>query len=250
MKSEPVFLKTRWNYDSYQDVWELIELSGFKWIYIDEIDWSSDNTYILITLNGECPNPIPEDRKCKVIWTNLERPTEGYKMPRDDFDEVWVCDKKWADESGARFFFMASDKRLGYTGSHSNPPVSLAYVESRRVDRYSAMGLDNTNCFGTEKKELLSNAKALVVLHQDVPVLSPQRFCYSAASHLPVFYEEVPDFYPFVPFEDFIPINYDNCVSVVKDWLNNPKLQDIGENLYYKMCEKTNFRQEVERMFG
>lgn len=254
-----IFVKTRYEYDSYQDFWELVTLSEFPIVHPDEIDWQSDNTYILTPHNGEIPNPLPE-RKCKMIWLNIERPTSDYdKSLWRQFDEVWLCDRNWSVETGQRFFFMASDSRLGYSGVHSLPPVSLAYMAGRRIEPYEAMNLNNVNCFGQAKKLLLANAKALVVLHQDVPVLSPQRFCYAAAAHLPVFYEEVPDFYPFIPYVDFIPITYHNCVGVVKDFMNNPNLvidkdglrslQDVGENLHKKMCVDTNFRAEVLKMF-
>ena len=242
-----IFCKTRYDYQSYDDFWELVELSGFPIIYVDEIDWQSDNTYIFTPLNGEMPRPLP-DHKCKVIWLNIERPTgeHDHKLWKM-FDEVWVCDKTWAKKTGAKFFFMASDKRLGYSGKHDQPPISLAYINPRREEKYNQLGLNNTNCFGQEKKKLLAEAKALVVLHQDVPVLSPQRFCVAAASHLPVFYEQVGDFYPLVEGKDFIPISYENCVDVFNAWIGSDKLQQIGENLYKIMCEYTNFRKEVEK---
>lgn len=244
-----IFVKTRYEYDSYQDFWELVTLSEFPICHPDEIDWDSDNIYIVTPHNGEMPNPLPE-RCCEMIWLNIERPTSNYdKDLWKQFDEVWVCDRHWANETGARYFFMASDSRLGYSGSHNLAPVSLGYVTGRRVQPYSEMGLDNTNCFGEEKKKLLAEAKALVVLHQDVAVLSPQRFCYAAASHLPVFYEEVPDFYPFEPLVDFVPITAANCKDVLKFWLDTDGLKIMAENLYKKMCVYTSFKYEVERMF-
>lgn len=241
---EPIFVRTRWVYDSYCDYLELIQLSEFKLIYVDEIDWTSDNTYVLMVHNGEVPNPLPTGRKCKIIWNNIERPGNYDEQLWKQFDEVWLCDRAWAIKTHSRFFFMASDSHLGYSGEHNLPPVSLAYVAGRRCEPYQRMNLNNVNCFGQAKKLLLANAKALVVLHQDVPVMSPQRFCYAAAAHLPVFYEEVPDFYPYVPYQDFIPITYTNCEQVVKD----TDTTNIGENLYIKCCLNTNFRLEVLKM--
>lgn len=240
-----IFVKTRHEYDSYQDFWELVTLSEFPICHPDEIDWTSDNIYVITPHNGEFPNPLPS-RKCKVIWLNIERPGNYDEKLWKQFDEVWLCDRAWAVKTHSRFFFMASDSRLGYSGEHNLPPVSLAYVCGRRCEPYAKMKLNNVNCFGAEKKELLANAKALVVLHQDVPVMSPQRFCYAAAAHLPVFYETMPDFFPFVPGYDVIPITYDNCVDEV---INAGLIKIVGENLYQKMCVKTNFKKEVEGMF-
>jgi hypothetical protein len=237
-----IFVQTRYYYQSYDDFWELVKLSEFPTCHPDEIDWQSNNIYIVTPLNGEIPRPFPE-RKCKMIWLNIERFTDGYEIPEFGFDEVWLCDKNWADKTGKRFFFMASDERLGYNGPHNKKPVTLAYVVGRRIEPYQ--NFDNTQAFCKEKKELLANAKALVVLHQDVPVLSPQRFCYAAAAHLPVFYEEVPDFHPFVPYEDFIPVTYENVEQVVRE----TDTKNYGDNLFKKCCLDTNFRLEVEKMF-
>ena len=238
-----IFAKTRFVYLSYEDFWELVKISEFETCYIDEIDYNSDNVYILTPLNGELAFPLPE-RKAKIIWLNIERPGENEIGELKYFDEVWMCDINWANKTNSKFFFMASDKRLGYTGNHDKRPISLCYENGRRQPKLLEYDINNVQCFGEQKRKLLSEAKAMVVYHQDVPVLSPQRFCACASAHLPILYEKVPDFYPFINRKDFLSFEYDDDLKPI---LEND-LQFLGENLFDKMCKKTTFRKEVERL--
>jgi len=256
MASKIIFVKTRTPYASYKDLWKLVELAEFPICYPDEIDWQSDNFYILTPINGEVGpgitprQPFPK-RKCKIIWLNIEAPGEIEKDLIKMFDEVWMCDRDWAKKANTRFFFMASDERLNPSGTHDQPALSLAYLTNRRIPKYEEMGLDNDQCLDSTVRETkMANTKAMVVLHQgEVPIMSPQRFCLTAAAGAAMFYERVPDFYPFEEYKDFIPITYENCVEVFREWINKPELKQIAKNLHQKMCLNTNFKKEVGRMF-
>ena len=100
--SDPIFVKTRYHYDSYSDFWKLVELSGFKTVYIDEIDFSEECLYILSPMNGEY-RPFVDSklgdnsrcrssRKCVIYLWNLERPgssggVSNYRVSGDELVE-------------------------------------------------------------------------------------------------------------------------------------------------------------------
>jgi hypothetical protein len=73
-----IFARTRWNYESYVDYWDLVELSNFPIVWLDEMDLSKiGTTYIVSPMNGEFL-PYMEQNKGRVsevmLW-NLERPS-------------------------------------------------------------------------------------------------------------------------------------------------------------------------------
>ena len=63
-----VFARPRTWYDSYSDLYTLIELSGYPLIYFDEIDPESDNKYILTLVNGENQDGWQSPRAEIVLW--------------------------------------------------------------------------------------------------------------------------------------------------------------------------------------
>lgn len=83
------FARTRHEYDSYRDYWELVRLAGFETCYVDEIRLDEPLVYIVCPINGEFrPHIENERRRCglvpgvytshaRVVWWNLERPDSG-----------------------------------------------------------------------------------------------------------------------------------------------------------------------------
>jgi len=79
MADSIVFIRTRHVYDSYQDLFRLVELSGFPIIYADEFDYSEYGVFITAPWNGDweqhLANHIHKERKSHLILWNLERPS-------------------------------------------------------------------------------------------------------------------------------------------------------------------------------
>jgi hypothetical protein len=203
----------------------------------------SNELYIFTPLNGNVIDTF-RDHKCKAIWLNIERPGNYDEELWKQWDEIWLCDKEWSEATGSRFFLMGSDTRLANPSTRDQKAISLAYINGRRY-KYNECDVD-TRQHIEDRSEAVSRAKAMVVFHHDVPVISPQRFALCAAAKLPLIYERVADFYPFVDGEDFIAIDYDSNVNEIL----NRDLSAIGENLYNKLCIETNFRIEVEKMLN
>lgn len=269
---EPIFVKTRTHYylcgDSecekthpagYTDLWNLVDVSGFKTVYPEEIEWDSDNTYILSPLNGEFPNPLPE-RKCKVIWLNIERPSwhNTHKFDRPDFNEIWVCDRRWAEETGVRYFLMGSDARLGYQLSEEYNYITNTYDVPRRTAIWSQLEEFTRAPSGwKDRDDNLAKSSVIIVPQQDDPphCIIPLRFTVAAAFMLPMIFEGETDMYPFVDKEHFFHAKYENIVEIAKDVIADTTVTGdsthrdrIARNLHKLLCVDTNFRKSVEAM--
>lgn len=250
-----IFAQPRHKYDSYWDLWELVRLSEFKLIYFDEIDWTSDDTYIISPLNGELPNPLPE-RRCKVIWLNIERPSydgNEWKFGREDFDGIWICDATWARQVGADHFVMGSHKDHGYSDPEKTwQIITNTYDNPRRVAIWDQLRDLNFAPNGWEKRaERLAKSELAVVPQQDGPshAVTPLRFAISAAYKLPMVYECESDTHPFEDGDHYFKAKYDEIPAKVREVLNDKnKLKEVGEALHRKLCIDTNFKKSVERM--
>ena len=71
-----IFARPRHHYDSYTDLYRLIELSGYPLIYFDEIDPVSDNLYVMTIVNGENMHGWHQPRAKIVLW-DLEWRLDG-----------------------------------------------------------------------------------------------------------------------------------------------------------------------------
>lgn len=253
-----VFCRPRYEYQSYWDLYQLITLSGFSLIYFDEIDWESDNVYIASPLNGEFPTLLPT-RKCRVIWLNIERPYVGNpkKFDRPDFDDIWVCDRRWAEQVDAKHFIMGSHEALGLRNQpKSYDWISCTYENPRRTATWSKLkeynrGPNGWPCTPEERATWLAASRLYVVPQQDPPphAVTPLRFAIAAAFQLPMIYEGETDTYPFTSGVNYIHSEYTDIPRQVGIALQDPaKLKAIGNNLHQMLCVDSNFKQSVERM--
>ncbi len=250
-----VFVKTRYNYDSYWDLYQLVQLSGIPICYPDEIIWDSDNVYIVSPINGEFPNPLPP-HTCQIIWLNIERPTrsDGWKFDRPDFDRIWVCDKNWAKKTGSEFFLMGSHSGLGRTAPKRYDWISCTYNTNRRRLIWSlitdlTMAPNGWPISIEERADALASSRLYVVPQQDDPphAVTPLRFAIAAAYKLPMVYEaDKTDIYPFVDGVDVIHTPFGDFPNRIREVLQNPAIVDIGEALHHRLCVDTDFRRSIE----
>lgn len=253
-----IFVRPRYEYQSYWDYFELIRLSGLPLIYFDEIDWGSKETYIACPMNGEFPTQMP-DHTCRVIWLNIERPCptgDPWLFGRPDFDEVWVCDRYWSTIVGARHFIMGSHAGLGFTGTRKLYDwISCTYEVPRRTAiwheiRDLSRAPNGWPCTPQERAADLAASHLYVVPQQDDPphAVTPLRFAIAAAFKLPMVYEGEMDAFPFVPSKHFISSNYHRFADTVRKWLGTEKSVDIGLALHHKLCIETDFKRSIEAM--
>lgn len=272
---EIVFVRTRYEYQSYQDLWRLVDLSGFRTIYVDQFDLETDYVGILPTCNGELRPHIIHRRSilkgpqwATLIHWNLERPDSGdYEVSKvtkegvsnstseilQYVDYQWVSDRYWA----------SLDPRLVYVTMGSHPEFAngrevmkeydacaLSYNTYRRDRIYGPMGqqlrMAPPSAWGDERDRILRSSRSMVYVHQTpMPIGAPLRMALAAAYHLPVVSERMGDAFPHRNGYDIVMAEYDQILPVTMASLAGGQLPEIGENLYRKLCVEHPFKKCV-----
>ena len=286
MDTEIIFVKTRWFYQSYIDFYKLVDLSGFKTIYVDELDTSKDGIYITTPMNGEwrphLENQWDKERNAHLILWNLERPTgsAGYsgeysqKQRRlmygqhDDgspakcrfIDEVWVSDRQMAAESGMRFVVLGSDEGLGEPDDTQKKVYDFCHFSYDEVNRrrniYRRFDKVAPNAWPPERDIILKQSKFALNIHQDNhPFQEPLRFALFAAYGIPIITETIFDSYPWSD-EYMVYSTWDDIVRKVREILSEPydRFKEMGLRSRERMCHEFQFgkmvRQAVEESVG
>lgn len=273
---EIVFVRTRYTYQSYQDLWRLVELSGFRIIYVDQFDLETDYVGILPTCNGELRPHITHRRSilkgpqwATLIHWNLERPDSGdYEVSKvtkegvsnstseilQFVDHQWVSDRWWA----------SFDPRLVYVTMGSHPEFAggreamkeydacaLSYNTHRRDQIYGTLKqrirMAPDSAWGAERDRILRSSSCMVYVHQTpMPIGAPIRMAIAAAYGLPVISERLGDPHPHVPGHDLVMADYDRLVPAAMEALRSPEhLAEVGRNLRRRLCLENPFRQCV-----
>lgn len=214
-----IFARTNHDYHSYWDFWRLVELSGFKTCWVDEMPKHLDDegtTIIFTPWNGEL-QPLADVHKrahrAKVVWWNLERPDGPHASLSDRLDqalafadEAWVSDKWYASlDPRLKFVLMGSHPDLGTV---KDVPIKydychLSYAWGRREAIYKqlrAAGLREAPKAYTkeEKDEVINASRCILSLHQyEGRMVAPLRFAVAAAYKKFVFSETVETAQPY-----------------------------------------------------
>lgn len=232
------FVKTRHTYESYDALFKLVELGGFPTIFVDELDVSKEGVYIVAPMNGEwrphIDNQEGKPRNAHLILWNLERPSGSagsvgnYAQANRDLiykrhcDEVWVSDRRLAEETQLRFVVLGSDEGLGSVGNEKRYDlVHMSYEIPRRTNIYKHFNGDDIgpNCWPPERDEVLRASRFALNIHQDIhPFQEPLRLALFAAYGLPVISETIFDAYPW-DTDIAIFSGYDSIVSRLRQAL-------------------------------
>lgn len=262
------FLLPRYQYDSYRDMISLINLSGFQTLFVDQLDVSEHGVYILIVMNGEfrphMDNHIHKQRNAHIILWNLERPDGSagsvghYGESNRQLiysrycDEIWVSDRRLAEETTLRFVPLGSDERLGQPGDGPKRYhfCHLSYEVPRRQTIYKHFDRPfiGPNCWPPERDQVLQSSKFALNVHQDQhPFQEPLRFALFAAYGLPIISETIYDAYPWSE-EFMIFAGYDHLVRTLRETLGDDyrKYREMGLRAREWMCKEHNFRKCVE----
>ncbi len=271
---EPIFARTDYHYDSYQDFWRLVEASGFKTCTVGKMDLESDNVYITTPINGEHRPHITHRRsilkgpqKAKIISWNLERPDGGRFAEKDPaaavkevytdlfkyFDAVWASDRYLAtmpDDPRSLYVVLGSHQDLA-DGDQPFPGFSydvahMSYVTDRRKTILGTLGLRQApNGWGRDRDGTLRRTRAMLNIHQTKsPVSEPLRIAVAAAYRMPYLTEECQDLYPLKDGETCLSAPYGALQAKVKEWLSGD-ISRIGHNLYKLLVEDMPFRKGV-----
>ncbi len=153
--TEIIFVRTRHVYDSYWDFWKLVELSGFKTCYVDEVRMEKDYIYIVSPMNGEWRPHINNEHKrlieegksigAHLILWNLERPSgSAGTVGRYALSNYYLYQGYW-DETGTKENLNdQGENKISYGRFIDEVWVSdrqLA-IETSHVTRFVVLGSD------------------------------------------------------------------------------------------------------------
>lgn len=264
--SDITFVKTRHVYDSYIDFIRLAELSAFPIIYSDEVSISNEGVYIFITMNGDVEEHLKNEvssgktRYAHLVLWNLERPSGSAgsvgnyaKRHRDliynrIFDEVWVSDRRLAEETQLRFVVLGSDEGLGSVSDEKRYDlVHMSYEIPRRSNIYKHFDDIGPNSWPPERNEVLRHSRFALNIHQDIhPFQEPLRLALFAAYALPVISETIFDPYP---WDGDIAIfsGYDSIVHRLRQALDEDyaPYREMGLRARERLCNEYQFGKVV-----
>lgn len=273
---DPVFARTRYNYNSYSDLWMLVELSGFKTCFTDQMDLEADLVYITSPINGEQRPHIKHQRgilkgpqKAKIIFWNLERPDSHkpeigieqsiYDIYTEIFqhvDAIWSSDR-WMSgifrDKRSIFCEMGSHAGLSLTERPHNGFIydlsHLSYMTYRRESFFGTlklMGLKMApKCWGAERDAVLHQSKAMLNVHQtEAPICEPLRIAVAAAYRMPYITEFTRDLYPLEEGVTCLSAPYDKLANETLKWMKGD-LAGLGHALHDRLVKNWSFRDGV-----
>ena len=138
------------------------------------------------------------------------------------FDEIWVSDKRLAEETQLRFVVLGSDENLGSVSDEKQFDLThMSYEIPRRTNIYKHFSQDSIgyNCWPPERDAVLMQSRFALNIHQDIhPFQEPLRLALFAAYGLPVISETIFDAYPW-DTDIAIFSGYDSIVSRLRQAL-------------------------------
>jgi hypothetical protein len=254
-----LYARTRYDYGSYTDWWELVRLAGLETCYVDEIDpLAADTIYIATPLTGELKSRELFERRTTIVWLNLERP-DGEHAPDLNavvadalryVDDIWVSDRYYATLH-PRFRFVPLGSHPGLALDQVGPLTQSydyahhSYVERRRNHIYGSLhgrGLRGApNSWGLERAEHVRSSKFVLNVHQTkAPIGEPLRFAWAAAYARPMLSEFCADPFPLVPDVDFVQRYYKALTSTAQEMAQEVN-EELGRNLFQRLCVEWQF---------
>ena len=251
-----LFAHPRWDYQSYADYKHLVELSGFKSCYMDEMDLESDNTYIFSTPDTHWHHGWNKPR-ARIIGFIFEwyLDVDYRRIPGV---ELWSADKWYAERIGAKYVPMGSHPALNPNPDNDyEKRYDVATLWAQSGNRYHAedlmqrMGMTRApNGWGDERHAILSQSRMMVAVHQypEACTVAPQRWALAAAYKLPVISERLAD--AGILERVTIQTDLESIGFVAASWLeagNLGKLAAKGQALHNLLCHEYTFRIGVEK---
>lgn len=254
--SRIIFGRTHWNYDPYLDFWKLVELSGFKWQYLDEIDWDTQQIVIATPANAEWTQ-IPIRHKTRLIHWNLERSLIDYPpgemaSPQSPVqaDEVWASDRAMAASIGAKYVFLGGHRTFGSVDQRSKQfdYITLMYWSGRRQGlRHALQSLSCGDGPRGERHERLMASRLMISAHQDdSPWIEPLRYTIAGCYALPHLAERSQDSGLWIPSQHFVEASFEDLAVYARILLDDDvRLARLGAASWRLVCVEHSFKQEV-----
>jgi hypothetical protein len=227
----------------------MVRLAGYPVIYQDEIDPTTDNTYIFTGADAHVSFP---DGNARIIYWLLE--WYGDYIQKPGVTETWCSNKTFSEMVGARYVPMGSHPGLG-TLEHEPfqyDIIHLSYAEiHRRKKLYNTLQSQGftlaPNGWGDVRDQLLRTTRIMAHVHQngEYPGIAPLRVSLAAAYGLPILCESGWSTAPYG--NTIIQSTYDNFVYAANRVLKNyDHMKHIGFELHELLCHDLEFGRVVE----
>jgi hypothetical protein len=251
--TDVTFVRTRYQYDPYNDFFRLAELSGYPVCYIDEMDiHDPSKCYVIAPRNGEWGDW--SQAQARLIWWQLEWEAASDPCP-PGVAEKWTSDAWHARKIGARFVPLGSHPGLNPGGAVSwqHDAIFLGYSQAWRrgnmLQNLHERGLHVNvagNTWGDNRHNALLSARIMLHIHQhdNVATIAPLRWAIAAAYRMPLYAESMVDPSPFGQHH-FMRGTYNQ----LPDGLLKARDMDVssyGAALYEFLCIEKPFRSWVE----
>jgi hypothetical protein len=251
------FVKTDYEYQPYQDFWNIVKLSGFEVIPFSQMDVNSDNTYICTPLNGEWKEGWTKP-KARIIWWDLE--WNGYTTVQErpeGVSEVWASCPHYARISGARYVPLGSHKDLWKCyDSQSDGEIKydvalMAYRDPHRRRVMISQLCANFNvapdAWDKERDAILWASRLMVNIHQHgyLQSVAPVRMAIAAAYRLPVLCENVID--RGILSDCVVYTHYDRIIDNTRYLLSHDMARDsFASALHETLCLEYSFNRNIK----
>jgi hypothetical protein len=220
-------------YHSYRDeLWRLVQLSGYETCLLGEINYESDNTYVCYLRNGNThanfAHEQAKNRKCKLVlfllewgtwkYDNGQPYTQGFDV-EDYWDQVWTSDKYYQvllkeknPKASVEYVFLGGHPDFG--GEPRHPKrwdfVTLSYAYGVRAHKMQILeshgytfAPSQSDCWGEAKEESLAYAEWGLALQQfNTPFQNSQRMVLFASWKLPIIVDVVKNPFPYKIFPE------------------------------------------------
>jgi len=259
--SQVIFCKTRYQdhgYQSYNDFFKLVELAGYPLIYVDQIDTSTDNTYIFTPMNGECVNGWPIGKAQIILWQMEWQITDEHNTP-PGVTRVWCPDAWFAQKQGYEYVPIGSDVRLCEATDDYIPKqydVSfLSYQTPRRqfiTQQCKSHGLTiapNSGLHGYARSVVLLQSRLMMHIHQHdtIPGIAALRWALAATHRMPLLTESVAN-YGIFNYKYMMQARYGTIAEFAQSLMmdeNRYMLDDYAAQLYQLLCVEKTFAKVV-----
>ena len=273
-----IFLEPVWHYDSYQDFFRLARLAGFPVRRADTLDVSEPGVYITAPMNGDWREMIEAQaerpRNAHLVTWNIERPSgsagsigkyaesnrrllygqreDGSPAPCRYVDEVWVSDRRLADETTMRYVPLGSRLDFAEPGEEKRWDfVHISYEIPRRQTIYNAFDPNKVapNGWGEDRDRSLKGARFGVAVHQDNhPFLEPLRLAIFAAYALPTLCEVVADAWPYGD-DCMVFSGFDQFAQNLRRMVHGDyaRWREMGEKFRQRACVEYEFGKVVRQ---
>jgi hypothetical protein len=254
--TKPIFARPRHWYDSYTDFWTLVNLCGYEWCYLDDMDTKNPDALYIFT-GPEAKHEF-KGAKARIIYWLLE--WYGDYEQREGIAETWTSNRTYAEMVGAKFVPMGGHPDLGnpkrgdgrfhiahmsYAGIHRRSLLLGKIKEA--ANRWGEWDFAIApNAWGEDRDFNLHNSRMMIHIHQNeaYPAIAPLRAVLAAAYALPLVAENG---WSADPYQDHCYVYaYKDMPEAIMSMLQSKNLDAQGQALHQHVCHDLRFDKVVE----